>query len=58
MRSSYPQTYEPNHFPELDILKLAYKMIEICLKIKDALKFDGSKAFQCKKAMHGRLVQP
>ena len=37
MRSSYPQTDEPNYFPELWILKLAYK-------IKYVLKFDSSEA--------------
>ena len=39
MCSSYPQTDEPNDFPELDILKSAYK-------IEDALKFDSSEAFK------------
>ena len=51
MRSSYPQTDEPNYFPELWILKSAYK-------IKYVLKFDSSEACKGKKAVvYGRLVR-
>ena len=53
MRFSYPQTDEPNYFPGLWILKLAYEVI------KYALKFDSSEACNGKKAvMHDRPVQP
>ena len=41
MRSSYPQTDEPNYFPELKILKLADKT---CLAIENVLKIDRSEA--------------
>ena len=41
VRHTYSQIDEPNYFPELEILKLAYK---ICLSIEDGLKFDSSEA--------------